>query len=98
MSRVIFHPEARAEYRAAVMYYERKARGLGAAFSAQIKQVTKWIAEQPELGPRDVRGTRRKVLARFPYTVFYAVEPDRIYVLAVMHQRRRPGYWHARIQ
>jgi plasmid stabilization system protein ParE len=98
VSRVIFHPEARAEYRATVLYYERKARGLGAAFSAEIKQVMRWIAERPESAPPDVQGTRRKVLSRFPYTIFYAVEPDRIYVLAVTHHRRRPGYWHGRLR
>ncbi|MBA3346286.1 MAG: type II toxin-antitoxin system RelE/ParE family toxin [Gemmatimonadales bacterium] len=32
-------------------------------------------------------------LRRFPYSLLYRIETDRIYVLAVMHHRRRPGYW-----
>jgi hypothetical protein len=36
-------------------------------------------------------------MRRFPYELYYAVEPDRLLVLAVPHQRRRPGYWIDRI-
>jgi len=28
-----------------------------------------------------------------PYNVVYRVEEQRVLVLAVMHHRRRPGYW-----
>jgi plasmid stabilization system protein ParE len=33
---------------------------------------------------------------RFPYSVFYRVEADRIVVLAVFHGRRNPRIWQAR--
>jgi hypothetical protein len=34
---------------------------------------------------------------RFPYAVLYRPDPDEIVVVAVMHQRRRPGYWLGRM-
>ena len=40
---------------------------------------------------------RRRMLNRFPYGLLYAVEADRIIVVAVMHLHRRPGYWKDRL-
>jgi toxin ParE1/3/4 len=39
---------------------------------------------------------RRCLVHRFPYGIIYAVEDDTIYVAAIMHLRRQPGYWERR--
>jgi len=36
---------------------------------------------------------RRAVVAKFPYAVFYRVEPRQIVVLAVLHTARDPRVW-----
>lgn len=36
---------------------------------------------------------RRAPVPRFPYTVVYLVVGDAICVVAIAHERRRPGYW-----
>lgn len=36
---------------------------------------------------------RRYLVHHFPYGVIYAVEGRTIYVAAVMHLKRKPGYW-----
>lgn len=42
----------------------------------------------------DVRGNvRRAIVTRFPYAVFYQVEPKRVVVLAVIHTARDPRLW-----
>jgi hypothetical protein len=38
------------------------------------------------------------VLRRFPFSILYIVEDDRVIVVAIMHHHRRPDYWHARIK
>ena len=40
---------------------------------------------------------RHKLLIRFPYSILHVIEPDRIRVVAVAHQKRRPGYWNYRL-
>jgi len=35
-------------------------------------------------------------LKRFPYTIFYIDLDEQIWVGAVAHQSRRPGYWARR--
>jgi len=38
-------------------------------------------------------GLRAVVLERFPFKVLYRVSSNVIVVVAVAHDRRRPGYW-----
>jgi hypothetical protein len=33
----------------------------------------------------------------FPYAVIYFEQTDRIWILALMHLKRRPGYWKSRV-
>lgn len=41
---------------------------------------------------------RRASLTRFPYKVIYLDLDGRVEILAVSHNRRRPGYWTGRIE
>jgi hypothetical protein len=34
---------------------------------------------------------------RFPYGVIYRASKDRVDVIAIMHLKRRPGYWKSRV-
>jgi plasmid stabilization system protein ParE len=34
---------------------------------------------------------------RFPYSVYYVVEPSQIVVLAIFHGRRDPKQWRSRV-
>jgi hypothetical protein len=53
-------------------------------------------AEDPLMWPQDAEGVRYHVLRRFPYTLHYEVAGPEVTVLALAHQRRRPGYWQQR--
>ncbi len=41
---------------------------------------------------------RRRILRRFPFELLYAIEAERIVIVAVAHLRRRPRYWQDRIE
>jgi len=44
-----------------------------------------------------MHGTRRYLVRRFPFAVIYFNAPDKgIYVVAVAHHSRQPGYWGSR--
>ncbi|MFY8095224.1 MAG: hypothetical protein ACOVN0_17220 [Niveispirillum sp.] len=38
-------------------------------------------------------GLRRALLRRFPYALFFRIEPDAIYNLACAHNHRDPATW-----
>jgi plasmid stabilization system protein ParE len=55
------------------------------------------VARAPERWPV-VRGHyRQKVFTGpFPYVLIYRTQAEVVFVVAVAHQRRRPGYWVGR--
>ncbi|HEY2773746.1 MAG TPA: type II toxin-antitoxin system RelE/ParE family toxin [Candidatus Binatia bacterium] len=96
MKRVEFHPEASAEFLAAATYYESQAHDLGHDFITLVERAVARLQEFPDIGRPFGQRLRRIVVPRFPYGLVYRAEPDRIHVVAVMHLRRRPGYWRLR--
>lgn len=100
--RVDLHPEARAEFRAAAIWYDEQEAGLGDKLIADVKVTLDRIAASPRaytvwLGADTSQPLiRRAVLSRFPYVVAYEEDPNRILVLAIAHGRRRPLYWLTR--
>ena len=97
MRAVRFHPDASEELEAVVTYYEGRRPGLGALFLAEAKKARDRIIELPSAA-REVRSSiRRRSIHRFPYFLYYAVEENEIFVIAVAHKRRRPEYWIKRL-
>lgn len=93
--------EAKAEIAGASRWYERERAGLGFDFLRMVDRAIARIESIPQSGSpvpgvADV-AIRRILVRRFPYHVVYIELPDRVQVLAVAHQRRRPGYWLHRI-
>ena len=93
---VRFHPAAREEVREARLWYEERSPLSAVAFAQEVGAAVSRIAEAPTRFPVAEQGTRRVVLHRFPYNVFYRVRSEEIIVVAVAHQKRRPGYWSGR--
>ena len=95
--RVELHPKADEEFAAQVEYYDRKQAGLGDRFYDEVMASLDWITENPEL-PRLRKNYRRLNLKVFPFYIAYVVEGDSIWVLAVAHGKRKPGYWRKRMR
>lgn len=93
-----FLPEADLEFREATRYYESEAPGVGLAFVAELHRAAGDIAVFPLAAQMIRGGIRRKLLRHFPYNVLYSVEMDRILIVAVAHQSRRPNYWRSRLK
>ena len=96
--RIVFHPEAHAEMIEQARYYENKSERLGSDFLDAIEETTRRIQRSPSAGPIERANIRKRFVSGFPFTVLYEVQPDRIYIAAVMHQHRRPGYWQSRVK
>jgi len=93
--------EANAEMVDAARWYESHRDGLGAAFLDEVDAAVERIAGAPRVGAT-VPGVadpdvRRRPVKRFPYHVVYLELADHLRVLALAHDRRRPGYWVGRL-
>ena len=91
-----FHPRASEEIVETTAYYEGEVPGLGDRFIAEVERIVEVLCDQPNIGQSVGEELRRIILARFPYSLIYSIESERIWVIAVAHHRRRPGYWHER--
>lgn len=92
-----FHPGAQKDIADASDYYETQAGSFVAArFLEELNRVTLLLAEFPGLGTPISRKKRIFPLKTFPYSVIYRDLEDRIRILVVQHQHRRPGYGGAR--
>ncbi|OQY12376.1 MAG: plasmid stabilization protein [Desulfobacteraceae bacterium 4572_187] len=97
MTLVIFDPEAQAEFLASVKYYEDCQHGLGRRFRLVVESAIQNIAEAP-FRYRVLRAPfRLHLLSIFPYSIIYSIEPEHIRIIAVAHNKRKPGYWLNRV-
>ena len=93
-----YHPEAKSEFFETINYYEECEEGLGYDFSIEVYSAIQNIMYYPLAWPILEGDVRRYLTNRFPYGVLYSIEPDRIFILAVMNLHRDPDYWKHRIE
>jgi plasmid stabilization system protein ParE len=92
---------ARAELRAAARWYDRQRAGLGRELIAAVDEAMQRMSRlgpdcRPVYGVDPELGARRVRTKRFPYAVVFIEQPKAIRVVAIMHERLRPGYWQER--
>jgi plasmid stabilization system protein ParE len=88
--------EADQDLAAAASWYEQQRAGLGHEFLDEALSVFQLIAEQPLKYPVVHRDTRRALMTRFPFGVYFRVEQSQIVVVAVIHGSRHPRRWQNR--
>jgi toxin ParE1/3/4 len=90
-------PRAEQELIEGARFYAREANAeLGHAFISQFERSATLLLEHPNLGAVWRGSVRRLPLRRFPYSIVYYVREFEIRVLAIAHQRRKPGFWRGR--
>jgi toxin ParE1/3/4 len=94
---VTINAAAERELREAVVHYDGERAGLGGEFRAEFEAAVGRVRHDPlAYAVDDTLGARFCPLRRFPYTIFYVDLGDHIWIAAVAHQHRRPGYWTRR--
>ncbi len=97
MKPVIIHGQARMELDEAMAFYDQQKSGLGPALQGAVERAVEAIQQNPKLGaPYKNTEFRYYVVRRFPYVIFYVELMDAIWIVAVAHGKRRPGYWRRR--
>lgn len=90
------HPQAREDLQEAASFYGANAGvALSQALLAEFERSVALLLEYPALGANWRQGKRRFLTMHFPFAMIYTVAGDRLVILAVAHQTRRPGYWRA---
>lgn len=94
---IILGADAEDDFDSAFDWYERQRNGLGSQFAARVQATLNLIADRPEMFAVRAEAVRRAPVRRFPYAVYFRLEPDRIVVLAVVHTSRNQSVWKDRL-
>ncbi len=86
---------AEAELSEAVAYYDLQRDGLGSELVDAFDEAMRRVLDFPEAWSKTVRCC---IFKRFEYGIIYTICNETIFVLAVMHLKRRPGYWKKRLR
>ena len=95
--RLHFFEEAADEIEEAPRWYRERSEMAERAFLHEVDRAVGAIVNAPDRGPICTSGTRRYIFPGFPYSIVYFIDNETIHVAAVLHDKRRPGYWRERL-
>jgi len=90
---VVFRRKVGQDLARAFGWYEEQRAGLGERFLAAVNASFDQIEEFPEMFACVHGDVRRAVVTRFPYAVFYRLEPRQVVILTVLQTARDPKLW-----
>lgn len=90
MSKLWLLSDALADIEAAREWYEMRRPGLGDEFLDAVDDAMESVMAFPIAYPVDYRESRRFLVERFPYCLYYRAEGDAIVVVACLHAARDP--------
>lgn len=74
-------------------YYNLQKDNFGLDFKSDVFKAIKNIASNPNLYPIISNNIRRCLLHRFPFSIFYSIVENRVVILSIAHQHRKPNHW-----
>lgn len=90
---VVYRRRVQVDLAAGFDWYEQQRAGLGDEFLSAVQLTLKAIELHPEMFATVHERIRRAIVSRFPFAVFYLIEPRRIVTLRVLHTMRDPRHW-----
>ena len=94
---VEFTTEAREDLFEAADYYEAKEKCLGQRIRGEVAEILRTVSSAPYLWRESSAGYRRVNCPIFPYYIAYVIRDKCIVVVGVVHDSRKPGFWHDRL-
>jgi len=87
---LLYTQRAKNDVELAFAWYESQRTGLGFDFLDCIEVSLKNILEFPELYKNIYSNFRRCVIRRFPFSIFYTIEANKIVIHSVFDNRQDP--------
>jgi plasmid stabilization system protein ParE len=76
--------------------YDVERPGLGNEFLAIVEHTLDGITAAPERWPLVDERHRRRLIKRFPFSIYYRLIGPTVVVVAIAHHKRHPDYWRRR--
>lgn len=92
-----FHPDVTDDIKGSYLWYEDQLQGLGNRFLNELEDGYTAVQNFPDTWANFQYGFKRYILNKFPFSILYKVTEEKIVVVAVMHNSRKPNYWLDRL-
>lgn len=96
MLKLIIKPQAEEDVKEAAKWYNTAREGLGNDFLLALEAKLNAISRNPEAFQLVYKKVRRALTDRFPYGIFFIVENNKVFVIAIIHTCRNPKVWRKR--
>lgn len=96
-STYLLHSSAKQELADAVDWYEQERKGRGRRFFIAYLKTIKAILSNSLAFPIDFDEVRKAHIPKFPYTIFFEVHENEVFIYSVFHQKRDPEAWKIRL-
>jgi len=87
----VVRPATARDIAQAYAWYERQRAGLGEDFLAELQFTIDLILTNPLGFPAVFKTTRRALVHRFPYGIFFNIIDETVVFVACFHTRRSPS-------
>lgn len=96
MYKLIIKPLAELDATEAAKWYNNKRDGLGDEFLLALDAKINNLQRNPTSFQLIYKNIRRALTERFPYGIFYIIENETIYILAIISTSRSSKIWKKR--
>jgi plasmid stabilization system protein ParE len=95
---VRLQPRAESDAAEAANWYEAEQPGLGTLFLLELDAALERAASDPFAYQDVFSGTRRVLMRRFPYAVYFSCKDEVLAVFAILHQHRAGSALRSRVR
>jgi plasmid stabilization system protein ParE len=92
----VFTPAAEVDVEDAYRWYEVQRAGLGSAFRHALDGAIAAVEANPSVYGILHRNTRRVLLPKFPYGLYYCIIDEQPVIVGCIHPKRNPRVWRSR--
>jgi len=89
---------ALTEMEEALGWYQNRSESAAESFRRALSDAMDRVESSPARLSPYLFNTRRMLLTPFPYLLVFVIERDRIFIVALAHAKRKPGYWKTRLK
>lgn len=88
---------AQRDFTGGLRWYRKRSDWAAESFAEEVNNAITRILQDPASN-RQIRPNVRTIrVKRYPYSLIYLIYPGTIIIVAIAHDKRRPGYWTRRL-
>ena len=94
--RIIVKPLAEIDLHEAVKWYVLENEELAETFLLEFRDAVMAVSRSPQGFQKRYKSIRAFAMKRYPYNIYYILDKETMYVVAVLHHKRNPKLWKGR--